>query len=153
VTKTLYKLFILPLATLAFLVPSNRLLGHPEGFVGPFPFDPDAHCMVNAVYHEARGEPVKGQRAVVDVIHNRAAKSGKSVCEVVAEPHQFTWYRKKPEVPLTSEHLAFYNAALHHPKVLTSENFIFFGKHPFGTKCVRIASHRFCQHVPPKGNK
>jgi spore germination cell wall hydrolase CwlJ-like protein len=45
----------------------------------------EAVCLATAIYHEARGEPVKGQKAVAEVIMTRA-QSGRypaSICGVV----------------------------------------------------------------------
>ena len=50
-------------------------------------------CLAKAVYFEARGEPIKGQLAVADVVLNRAA-SGKypsTICEVVTQKAQFSF--------------------------------------------------------------
>ena len=46
-----------------------------------------AACLAFAVYHEARGEPIDGQKAVAEVILTRAAHSSfpSTVCEVVKE--------------------------------------------------------------------
>ena len=58
-------------------------------------------CLASAVFHEARGEPVKGQKAVADVVVNRA-RSGKwgDICGVVDAPHQFSgrnkWRKPSP---------------------------------------------------------
>lgn len=59
-------------------------------------------CLALTIYHEARGEPVIGQQAVAEVVLNRADKRDKSVCQVVYEPHQFSWSNKKG-VPKPSE--------------------------------------------------
>lgn len=50
-------------------------------------------CLAEAVYYEARGEPVQGRAAVAYVVLNRA-ESGKfpdDPCEVVAEGCQFSY--------------------------------------------------------------
>lgn len=54
--------------------------------------DGDVRCVAQAVYHEARGEPMRGQRAVADVVMNRARSGrwGKSACAVVNAPRQFS---------------------------------------------------------------
>lgn len=44
-----------------------------------------------AIYYEARGEPLVGKQAVAEVVLNRSEQRNKSVCEVVFEPHQFSW--------------------------------------------------------------
>jgi spore germination cell wall hydrolase CwlJ-like protein len=52
-------------------------------------------CLATAVYFEAKGEPLKGQLGVAQVILNRT-KSGRfprSVCGVVRQPGQFSFVR------------------------------------------------------------
>jgi len=65
--------------------------------VGDMPVDtelaPELRCLAQAVYFEARGEPLDGQLAVAEVIINRAT-SGKypsDYCAVVAQPAQFSF--------------------------------------------------------------
>jgi spore germination cell wall hydrolase CwlJ-like protein len=56
----------------------------------------DEDCLANAVYFEARGEPLQGQLAVAEVVMNRAA-SGRypaSLCAVVVQPAQFSFVRR-----------------------------------------------------------
>lgn len=48
-------------------------------------------CLSLNVYHEARGEPDTGQLAVAYVTLNRARRRKMDVCDVVVEPHQFSW--------------------------------------------------------------
>lgn len=48
-------------------------------------------CLAINLYHEARGEMIQDQWAVAMVTLNRAKASGKDVCDVVFEPHQFSW--------------------------------------------------------------
>lgn len=45
------------------------------------------------VYFEARGESFGCQKGVAHVVMNRAERKGKSVKEVIKEPHQFEWYK------------------------------------------------------------
>ena len=47
-------------------------------------------CLALTVYHEARGEPLLGQKAVAYVTVNRA-DSQHEVCKVVYEKNQFSW--------------------------------------------------------------
>lgn len=55
-------------------------------------------CLALNIYHEARGEPIAGQRAVAHVTLNRARERRMSVCDVVFEPAQFSWTIKDPKV-------------------------------------------------------
>lgn len=50
-------------------------------------------CLALNVYHEARGESVRGQRAVAAVTLNRvrSPKFPSSICAVVWQPRQFSW--------------------------------------------------------------
>jgi len=53
-------------------------------------------CLANAVYFEARGEPIEGQLAVAEVVLNRT-RSGRypnTICEVVTQPWQFSFVRR-----------------------------------------------------------
>ena len=57
--------------------------------------DAEQDCLASAVYFEARGEPLRGQLAVAEVVMNRAA-SGRypaSLCEVVVQRAQFSFVR------------------------------------------------------------
>lgn len=64
--------------------------------------DRDVRCLAQAVFHEARGEPLRGQRAVADVIMNRArsGKWGSGACAVVNAPSQFSnrWSWRAPQL-------------------------------------------------------
>jgi len=58
--------------------------------------DAEQDCLANAVYFEARGEPVEGQLAVAEVVLNRT-RSGRypaTICEVVTQPWQFSFVRR-----------------------------------------------------------
>lgn len=59
-------------------------------------------CMTDNVYHEARGEPGIGQRAVVDVtlsrMYDKKNRWPKTVCEVVYQPFAFSWTSESTEV-------------------------------------------------------
>ena len=46
-------------------------------------------CLSMAIYHESRGEPIKGQYAVAEVVLNRADKRNLDVCEVIYEKDNF----------------------------------------------------------------
>ena len=59
----------------------------------------DIECLARNVYHEARGEPLKGQIAVAQVTVNRV-ESGEfqsSVCKAVYASKQFSWTNDKPK--------------------------------------------------------
>lgn len=51
------------------------------------------NCLVKNIYHEARGESYKGQKAVGLVTLNRVRDSRypDTICKVVYQPWQFSW--------------------------------------------------------------
>lgn len=60
------------------------------------PSGPEQHCLVSAIYFEARGESIEGQLAVAEVVLNRT-RSGRypaTICEVVRQPAQFSFVRR-----------------------------------------------------------
>ena len=78
---------------------------------------PQLNCLAQAVYFEARGEPLDGQLAVARVIMNRA-QSGRfpqDYCGVVAQPGQFSFVHsgRIPTAPTAS-------AAWHHASAIAS---------------------------------
>lgn len=60
----------------------------------------DIYCLTKNIYHESRGEPVRGQLSVAQVTINRTlAKSYPStICEVVYQKNQFSWTRNEKTV-------------------------------------------------------
>lgn len=77
----------------------------------------EVHCMGNAIFYEAQGEPYKGKVAVAHVILNRM-RSGlypKTVCGVVHQRGQFQWvhnhYLRKARVYLPSRHKKIHKLA------------------------------------------
>lgn len=69
----------------------------------------DLECLTEALYHEARGEGVQGQRAVAEVILNRVdnPRFPKSVCGVINQSGQFSY---KGRVGRVSERGAYNRA-------------------------------------------
>jgi len=90
--------------TLSELVEAYSADAEPEG---------DQACLANAVYFEARSEPIEGQLAVAQVVLNRAA-SGRypaGLCDVVKQPAQFSFIRKG-EIPATRKNSAAWRKAV-----------------------------------------
>jgi spore germination cell wall hydrolase CwlJ-like protein len=58
----------------------------------------DILCLTANLYFEARGEGVKGLKAVADVTLNRvkSKKYPSSVCKVVFQKSQFSWVNEVP---------------------------------------------------------
>ena len=50
-------------------------------------------CLIDNLLHEARGEPLIGQLAVLEVVYTRAARSDypNTICGVVYQSYQFSW--------------------------------------------------------------
>lgn len=104
-------------------------------------------CLGSLIYHEARGEPLKGQRAVLDIVYHRVVQSGLPPCQVVAQKQQFAWYGKKP-MKRYEDVSGLLVSTYQHPKVLKSEKFFFSGKRPVWAKdmiCRKIGRHYFCR--------
>lgn len=71
--------------------------------VPPVPeFTQDDICMAWVIYDEARGEPLRGQKAVYDVVTHRMEIRKLTACEVVKEPYQFSGYHRG--MTLTASH-------------------------------------------------
>ena len=78
------------------VLPHPRSLGElVNAYAGLSTDDRQQDCLANAVYFEARGEPIEGQLAVAEVVLNRA-ESGRypsTICDVVTQPAQFSFVR------------------------------------------------------------
>jgi len=51
----------------------------------------DTACIAVTLSKEAATEGLLGKRAVLDVLHTRMKESGKTACQVVMQPNQFSW--------------------------------------------------------------
>jgi spore germination cell wall hydrolase CwlJ-like protein len=52
----------------------------------------DIFWMAVNIYHEARGEPTEGQKAVCKVVLNRHVKRRQTIKDVILWPNQFSWH-------------------------------------------------------------
>jgi hypothetical protein len=80
----------------ASLDPTTRLAELVLAYAGTQTSDREMECLANAVYFEARSEPIEGQLAVAEVVMNRAA-SGRyptDLCSVITQKAQFSFIRK-----------------------------------------------------------
>ncbi len=72
----------------------------------------DVKCLAANIHFEARGESHKGQVAVAHVTLNRVKdkRFPKSICGVVKQPGQFSWYKQanlsKMKLPRYSQQIA-----------------------------------------------
>ena len=97
-------------------------------------------CMVDNLYHEARGEGMLGLAAVASVVMNRAMATGKDVCDVVYKYKQFSWTQKpKPIASKDNLHNIFVVAG----KALSGQL----------TDVTQGATHYHATHVKPKWAK
>ena len=66
-------------------------------------------CLALTIYHEARSEPLLGQKLVAQVVLNRVHSSRypDTVCEVVKERKQFSFVTHKGYAPIPSEKRAW----------------------------------------------
>ncbi len=75
---------------------ATRLAELVLAFAGTQTGDREMECLANAVYFEARSEPIEGQLAVAEVVMNRAA-SGRyptDLCAVITQKAQFSFIRR-----------------------------------------------------------
>jgi spore germination cell wall hydrolase CwlJ-like protein len=76
--------------------PGTRLAELVLAYAGTQAGDREMECLANAVYFEARSEPIEGQLAVAEVVLNRAA-SGRyptDLCSVITQKAQFSFIRR-----------------------------------------------------------
>jgi spore germination cell wall hydrolase CwlJ-like protein len=78
----------------------RRLEEQVEAYARVAVADEQQECLANAVYFEARGEPILGQLAVAEVVLNRVAskKYPSTICEVVVQPWQFSFINPRTGV-------------------------------------------------------
>ncbi len=125
----------------------------PPVAVKPVKLDPtSAQCVAVALWFEARGESIEGQRAVLDVILHRKLQSKKSACHVISRPKQFSWFTGEwvPTTPAMRQMLERVRA---HPRILKDEKYLWFYSHkvlkkpPYWAEamdCEPIGNHAFC---------
>jgi len=65
----------------------------------------ELYCLAQNIYFEARSESLAGKYAVADVVLNRVDSSRypNTICSVIKERHQFSWYWDgKSDLPHTT---------------------------------------------------
>lgn len=111
----------------------------------------DDQCLASVIYYEARGESLKGKRAVLDVVKHRMQTSGKSACTVVKQRKQFSWYPQKPIKRYNKEMQQLLAEVRAHGKVLINERYLYFfskrikPKWAYNMECRTIGKHNFCK--------
>lgn len=111
----------------------------------------EQRCLANVVYHEARGESLHAQRAVLDTVFHRMIQSRSSACAVITAKAQFSWYKGKMK-PYTDEMARLLARAMAIPRVLRNENsrFFFSGEPPYWVvemECRSIGRLNFCRKI------
>ena len=86
------------LLTLTLLLLFITSYAHADSYKSPKRHD--LHCLALNIYHEARGESVKGQLAIAIVTLNRVKSIHypNSICKVVWQSRQFSWTRNPQPV-------------------------------------------------------
>jgi spore germination cell wall hydrolase CwlJ-like protein len=86
-----------PEAPVPAAVPTaSKLADLVMAYAGVATADREQECLANAVYFEARSEPIEGQLAVAEVVMNRAA-SGRypaDLCAVITQKAQFSFIQR-----------------------------------------------------------
>jgi spore germination cell wall hydrolase CwlJ-like protein len=88
----------------------------------------DLQCLTANIFFEARGESIKGMKAVADITLNRTKHQAfpESICEVVKQKQQFSWVKgDKRSKKVLSEDLRGFKtedlAAYQKAKVIATE--------------------------------
>ena len=109
----------------------------------------DVKCLATAIYHEANTESLQGKKAVANVILNRVKHSDypNTVCGVISQKSQFSWYRKVKHNH-TDETLTIAREMLNKRRDNTNGALFFHsGKNPHWTKKMKmtkqIGNHKF----------
>ena len=66
-------------------------------------FSSDASCIAVTLTKEAATEGLLGKRAVFDTIISRMKASGKTACQVIMQPNQFSWTKDIDKFPSPSK--------------------------------------------------
>ena len=103
-------------------------------------------CEAAAIHFEARGESVRGQRAILDVIRNRMRIDNRTACQVIRARGQFPWSEKysfKSE-KYSSKGLTQFNKIDNMESVLREDVYYFnTKKQNYGRYCCKIGKHYF----------
>lgn len=119
--------------------------------------DKQLNCLAQNIYHESRGEPIRGQLAVAFVTLNRMEdeRFPDSICGVVFQKGQFSWTPRKPKIReptawTVATDLAQQAAELHAAGKDNTYGSIYFDggrrKQPYHKQMmIRIGNHSFYQ--------
>lgn len=119
--------------------------------------DPQMACLARNIYHESRGEPFLGQIAVgiVTIQRMKSSHYPDTICEVVYQPHAFSWTSKSdqkedPKILYGKCLLAAYQAILIRvvdPDWFDADHYHNLSVHPYWadakTLVAQIGNHKF----------
>ena len=113
------------------------------------------NCLAWIVWSEARGEPLRGKRAVLDVVKARMKASGQSACSVVSSPHQFSGYKKGMKIKVSEKQLTEYREVVSMSPVAANCNYFHnTSVNPHWAKgmkfCIRVGRHLFYKQSKEK---
>lgn len=143
--KTLIVALVISLATISSPIASPRIPKHSA----------DDKCLANAIFFEARGEPLAGRRAVFEIIQNRMLDTGKSACSIIRERNQFSFVKHHAMMPMTYELQEMLREVKGSHSILINEKHgnqykhFHSGEKPYWAHsmiCKKIHRHNFCRH-------
>jgi spore germination cell wall hydrolase CwlJ-like protein len=80
----------------------------------------DEQCLAYTIFKEAGAEPLKAQRAVLDVMLTRMKQDNATACAVMREPHQFSF--PKNNIHVTKKMLTAYRKIANMKPVASGAN-------------------------------
>lgn len=104
--------------------------------------------LAQLAFHEARGEDLKGQLAVMQVAMNRVVVESETVCDVVTKKNQFAYGPIPKEAEQHTTALLFLQGDLIAPQWANDKTYFYSGRKPYWAKnmeCKRHGSHNFCK--------
>ena len=91
----------------------------------------DAACIAVTLTKEAATEGLLGKRAVFDTIITRMKESGKTACQVIMQPNQFSWTKGIGTFPSPSKkELTTYSKVVNMKPVVRATHFHLTSVHP-----------------------
>jgi len=105
----------------------------------------ESQCVAYMLKKEAQGEPIKTQKAVLDVLSNRLEKSKSTACHELNKPNQYPYFKYGVK-EVSPEWMKHYKEVDKLPRVLDN-SFMYFNntKHSFGRDCRKIHTLWFCK--------
>ena len=124
---------------------------HPSRYAGIEIGDEEVYILACLAYHEARGEPVEGQVAVIEVVLNRCLSGyfPDTVEEVVFQKYGDVWqFSPAPYLytaePTETQYEAVYTAIAAEEPILPLDT-VYFSTEPYNDSIVDIiGNHYFC---------